>query len=163
VSLQKKVPNVRLVIAGNERTPEEFSGGAGVQNLGLLDKSNPSHLRTLLNAYREADVLALPSRHDPFPTVVREAMFFGLPCVASDIFAMSEMIVDGETGYLIPPENPEALTRRLELLLIDSEQRLRLGDAALERANSMFTWDRAGKKMHEILQQASSNSQSRPN
>jgi alpha-maltose-1-phosphate synthase len=163
MSLQKKVPSVRLIIAGNKKTPDEFSGIADIKNLGLLDKSNPSHLRILLNAYREADVLALPSRHDPFPNVIREAMFFGLPCVASDIFAMSEMIVDGETGYLVPPQNADALAMRLELLLLDRELCLRLGHAALKRANYMFTWDRAGKKMHEILLEASSRSQGRPN
>jgi alpha-maltose-1-phosphate synthase len=152
VSLQKKVSGVRLIIAGSEKTPAEFSGVANVNNLGFLEKSNPTHLRMLLNAYREADVFALPSRHDPFPNVIREAMFFGLPCVASDIFAMSEMIIDGETGYLVPSEDVAALAMRLELLLLDRERRLRIGNAALMRANSMFTWDRAGKTMHEVLQ-----------
>jgi glycosyltransferase involved in cell wall biosynthesis len=159
VSLQKKVPSVRLVIAGTETTPEEFSGIADVKNLGLLEKSNPFHLRMLLNAYREADVFALPSRHDPFPTVIREAMFFGLPCVASDIFAMSEMIIDGETGYLVPPEDVAALAMRLEILLLDRERRLRFGNAAIKRAHSMFTWDRAGERMHKVLQETSLRSQ----
>jgi glycosyltransferase involved in cell wall biosynthesis len=86
-------------------------------------------------------------------------MFFGLPSVASDIFAMSEMIVDGETGYLVPSENVAALAMRLEILLLDRERRLRLGNAALKRANSMFTWDRAGKTMHQVLQETSLRSQ----
>ena len=162
VSLQEKVPGVQLIIVGTEKTPDEFSGIADIRNLGLLEKSDPFHLRTLLSAYREADVVALPSRHDPFPNVIREAMFFGLPCVASDIWAMSEMIVDGETGYLVPPEDVNALVTRLELLLVDPERRLKLGHAARTRANSMFTWERTGKKMHDILQQISSPSRDRP-
>ncbi len=101
-------------------------------------------MQRLLQAYRDADVLVLPSRNDPFPTVIREAMFFGLPCVASDIWAMPEMIADGETGYLIPGEDAGGAGRPDEDPAGDAELRARFGKAARARAEAMFAWPAVG-------------------
>lgn len=141
------IPETRLVFAGTEKLPSEFEG-LNVEHLGLLDKSNPAQLKRLLQAYRAADILVLPSRHDPFPTVIREAMFFGMPCIASDIWAMSEMIVDGETGYLVPNEDSEALANAMVQLLSNAELRSQMGAAARMRAENKFSWDAVGKVLH---------------
>jgi glycosyltransferase involved in cell wall biosynthesis len=124
-----------------------------VEHLGLLDKANPDQLRVLLAAYRDADVLVLPSRHDPFPTVIREAMFFGVPCIASDIWAMPEMIEDGKTGFLVPVDDAEALSSKLELLLADTSLRAQMGQAARARAEAMFSWEAVAKALSDGLQQ----------
>ncbi len=107
----------RLVFAGSENLPVEFQSLGNVEHLGLLDKTDPVQLQRLLTAYRDADVFLLPSRRDPFPTVIREAMFFGLPCVASNIWAMQEMIEDGTTGFLVPMDDPDALFAKTASLL----------------------------------------------
>ena len=151
--LREQMPEARLLFAGAPVLPKEFEGLGNVEHLGLLDKSDPAQLQRLLQAYRDADVLVLPSRNDPFPTVIREAMFFGLPCVASDIWAMPEMIADGETGYLIPGEDAEALADRMKTLLGDAELRARFGKAARARAEAMFAWPAVGQVLHEGMQQ----------
>ncbi len=76
--------------------------------IGFLSKDNPAENQRIHDCYRTADVFCLPTRYDPFPTVVREAMFFRLPCVTIDIWAMPEMVVDGETGYTVPVNDPNA-------------------------------------------------------
>ena len=101
----------------------------------------------LLAAYRKADLLVLPSRHDPFPTVIREAMFFGLPCVATDIWAMAEMIQDGVTGYLVPPESPERLAQGMERILRDPVLQQSMGIAARKRAEQRFSWQAVGNAL----------------
>ncbi|WP_051978377.1 glycosyltransferase family 4 protein [Edaphobacter aggregans] len=150
--LQSSMTSARLVFAGAATLPAELSGLSNITHLGLLDKSDPAQLQRLLDAYRQADVLVLPSNHDPFPTVIREAMFFGLPCVASNIWAMPEMIVDGSTGFLIEPGDPEALCKRLELLLGNPDLRARLGQAARSLADTKFSWSSVGQVLHEGLQ-----------
>ncbi|HEY6412306.1 MAG TPA: glycosyltransferase family 4 protein [Edaphobacter sp.] len=152
--LRQQMPEARLLFAGAANLPKEFEGLGNVEHLGLLDKSDPAQLQRLLQAYRDADVLVLPSRHDPFPTVIREAMFFGLPCVASDIWAMPEMIVDGETGFLISGEDVPALAERLRTLLADAGLRERFGRAARLRAEAMFSWSAVGEVLHAGVQQA---------
>jgi glycosyltransferase involved in cell wall biosynthesis len=151
--LRKRLPEARLVFAGSESLPGELRSLGNVEHLGLLDKANPDQLRVLLAAYRDADVLVLPSRHDPFPTVIREAMFFGVPCIASDIWAMPEMIEDGKTGFLVPVDDAEALSSKLELLLADTSLRAQMGQAARARAEAMFSWEAVAKALSDGLQQ----------
>jgi glycosyltransferase involved in cell wall biosynthesis len=151
--LRKTVPQARLVYAGAEAMPVEFRSLDNVDHLGLLDKNNPGQLDRLLTAYRNADVLVLPSRRDPFPTVIREAMFFGLPCVASNIWAMPEMIEDGKTGFLVPVDDAAALANRVALLLGDEALRARMGQAARARAEARFSWDAVGGHMSSVLEE----------
>jgi glycosyltransferase involved in cell wall biosynthesis len=79
-------------------------------------------------------------------------MFFGVPCIASNIWAMSEMIVDGETGFLIPPEDVSALKQRLEQILFNSNLRASFGKAAQLRAARMFSWNAVGASLHNTLE-----------
>jgi glycosyltransferase involved in cell wall biosynthesis len=89
----------------------------------------------------EADVFVLSSRSEGMPVSVIEAMAAGLPVVASHVGGMSELVEDGETGFLVPPEDPTALTRVLATLLEDQALRRRLGDAGRERARREFDLD----------------------
>ena len=150
----KQLPAVRLVFAGSTLLPKDFAGMSNVEHLGMLDKNDPEQMQRLLQAYRDSDVFILPTRHDPFPTVIREAMFFGMPCIASDVWAMREMIVDGETGYLIPPNDPKALSERLAQLLGDAQLLHKFGCAARLRAEKMFRWEAVGDVLHTGIQRA---------
>jgi len=111
----------------------------------------------LLEAYRNADLFVLPSRRDPFPTVIREAMFFGMPCVASNIWAMPEMIEDGITGFLVPVDDAVALSSKMDLLLRDQPLRNRMGRAARARAEALFSWDSVGTVLSEGLERCRSS------
>lgn len=68
-----------------------------------------------------------------------EAMAAGKPVVASSVGGLLDLVVDGETGVLVPPRDPAALRSALQRLLGDRDLRLRLGAAARERARS-FSW-----------------------
>jgi len=155
--LRQALPEARLVFAGTQAVPAPFRSLDNVEHLGLLDKNNPEQFQRLLIAYRNADVLVLPSRRDPFPTVIREAMFFGLPCIATDIWAMSEMIDDGKTGFLIPVNDADALADRLAVLLGNQALRVQMGRAARARAEAKFSWDAVGKLMSSVLQRCVSD------
>ncbi len=83
-------------------------------------------------------VFALPSEIDKSPYSVLEAMFAGRPVVATDVGGIPEMVVDGETGLLVPPGDEAGIAAAITKLLGDDELRTRLGDAARVRAHDRF-------------------------
>jgi glycosyltransferase involved in cell wall biosynthesis len=105
----------------------------GVQGLDLLGERDdvPDLLAT-------ADVFVLPSKSEGMPISVLEAMAAGLPVVASAVGGVPEVVVDGETGFLVPPGDPEALADALGRLLADGELRRRMGAAGRRRAELRF-------------------------
>jgi glycogen synthase len=84
---------------------------------------------------RGASVRVVPSTwQDPCPTVVLEAMAHGRPVVASAAGGIVDMVVDGETGYLVPPSQPDALAEALRAVLAAPEESAAMGRAGRERA-----------------------------
>jgi len=81
-------------------------------------------------------------RSEGIPTTVEEAMALGIPIVATDVGGVREIVRDGETGFLVPTRDPEALVAATEPLLDDAPQRRRLGEAARARAVAEFNLDR---------------------
>jgi glycosyltransferase involved in cell wall biosynthesis len=147
-SVRQRLPSARLLVIGPERVETE---DAGVECLGFLDKNRPDHRAALLDAYASADVFCLPTRFEPFGIVFLEAMYFGLPCVGTNAWAVPEMITDGVTGYTVPVDDAAALADRLLRLLSDPALARRFGDAGREYARCHFTWPAvAGRMMRAI-------------
>jgi len=98
----------------------------------------------ILAEYRAADLFALASRvardgdRDGLPNVLAEAQSQGLACVASAVSAIPELIQDGRTGLLVPPESPPELARALEALIRDPARRRALGEAGRARVRANF-------------------------
>jgi len=98
----------------------------------------------LLEQYRAADVFALASRvahdgdRDGLPNVLMEAQSQDLPCLATNISGIPELVEAGVTGVLVPPESPEALARELQSLIADPARRRALGEAGRARVAARF-------------------------
>ena len=93
--------------------------------------------------YSQMDICVVPSRsHDPLPTAAIEAATAGLPCVATSMGGLPEIIEDGVTGLLVKGENPESLSDALEQLVTNPVLRFEMGAAARERAKSHFSRER---------------------
>src|SRR4029077_5775031 len=88
-----------------------------------------------------SQVFLLISRWEGFPRSILEAMRAGLPVVASDVGGVSESVVEGVTGFVVPAGDVEALVSRLELLLEFPPLRRRLGRAGRARYEAQFTFD----------------------
>ena len=80
--------------------------------------------------YRAMDVMVLPSLREGFPNVVLEAAASGIPVIATDVTGARDSVVRGETGLLIPPESPKAITETVLKLLREPEWRAQMGVAA---------------------------------
>jgi len=86
--------------------------------------------RALVELYRTADVFCLPTRGDCLPMVLAEAGAAGLPLVSTAIAGIPEIVREGETGLLVPPDDVTALGRALRALIEAPQLRRRLGDGA---------------------------------
>jgi glycosyltransferase involved in cell wall biosynthesis len=85
---------------------------------------------------RHVDVLVLPSRREPFGTVLSEAMAVGTPVVATRVDGLPEVVQDGVTGALVPPGDVDALAAAVLRVLARREE---MGAAAREAARRFHT------------------------
>lgn len=103
--------------------------------------------------YGQADLFVFPSHVECFPLVVLEAMQQGLPCVATEVGGIPDIVADGQTGLLIPPRDAAALAEAIGTLLGDAPRRQAMGAAARQRYEQLFTLDRFEQRLTEILLQ----------
>jgi len=96
----------------------------------------PGWQRGIGRALRSLDVFALPSHNEGMGKALVEAMYMGLPCVASDVGGVPELIASGENGLLVPPRRPGELAAALDQLAACGGLRQRLGEAAQRRARA---------------------------
>src|SRR5262249_13026438 len=85
------------------------------------------------NAWHSADVFVMPTRNEAFGLVYQEAAAAGLPAIGSCLNAVPEIIVDGETGLLIPPGNRAELIAALEAMIAAPDRRHRVGRGARQK------------------------------
>ena len=127
------VPRARLVLVGDgdERAPLERLAA----ELGLSERVRFEGWREDPRRYLTTfDVFALPSRFEGFPLAIIEAMLARLPVVATRVGSVPEAVADGETGLLVPSDDPPALATALRSLLGDPARRAALGAKGREHA-----------------------------
>ena len=107
--------------------------------------------------YRKADLFVLASRvggdgdRDGLPNVLMEAQSQALACIATTVSAIPELIVDGETGLLVPPEDPDALSGAIAGLAVNAERRLFLGRSGEARVRGAFSFAAGVDRLAEKL------------
>jgi len=89
---------------------------------------------------RTADVVVCAPWYEPFGIVPLEAMASGVPVVASAVGGLTDSVVDGVTGILVPPRDPAAIADALGELLADPARRLALGRAGRDRMEHGYAW-----------------------
>ncbi|MDQ3720423.1 MAG: glycosyltransferase family 4 protein [Actinomycetota bacterium] len=87
-----------------------------------------------------ADLLVLPSVREQFGQVLVEAMACGLPAIAVDAHGPAEIVDDGETGWLVPPDDEDAMVEALSEAVNGDTERRRRGDAAMAAARGRYSW-----------------------
>jgi len=166
-----------ILIAALHRLPrdlhwrlEHIGGGAELPALGALaarlgltdriDWRGAQDQTQVLARYRASDAFVLACRiasdgdRDGLPNVLVEASSQRLPCLSTTISGVPELIRDGDTGLLVPPEDPEALAHALERLIRNPALRARLGDAAEIRVRSHFDHHSSIRQLTALFQAA---------
>jgi glycosyltransferase involved in cell wall biosynthesis len=106
--------------------------------------------------YRRADVFCFPSRGDCSPRVVAEAMASGLPVVATDVGGIREMVVDGQSGLLVPAGSPRRFAEALGRMVNRPDERRAMGDAGLRLARTHHDAARNAEMLFDLLRRCSS-------
>lgn len=97
-------------------------------------------------------IFVLSTHFEGLPRSILEAMRAGLPVVASRVGGVEEEIVDGVTGYLVPPRSPEALADALAALIADGELRAQMGSAGRRRFEELFRLERMVQETAEVYE-----------
>lgn len=137
----RQVPDARFVVAGEgELRP--------VLERAIRDHHLEKHVLLLgfrpdvLSLHKAFDIFAMSSITEGLGTSLLDAMASGKPVVATAAGGIPEVVVDGETGFLVPPRDHEAMANSLVTLLKDEQLRQRMGRAGLVRARRKFSADR---------------------
>lgn len=155
--LRHRWPEVTYVFVGNGDQKESLRALAQalevarqVLFLGFRDDSEA--------LMKQFDLFCLPSLSEGLSSAILAAMASELPVVATRVGGIPELVVDGETGLLVPAGQAEALAAALDCLLEDSELRRRMGQAGRRRVETCFTLERklkeTEKSYQELLRQA---------
>ena len=132
-------PAWTLMIAGRDQDGNLARYRAFCDSHNLSDQVVFLGLRDDVAALLRTSQLHIhPSHTESLPIGVIEAMSAGLPVVATSVGGIPELVVDGETGFLVPPADPPALCAALERLITDAALRRRFGLAAEHRAKTLF-------------------------
>lgn len=150
--LLEAFPELVVLIAGEGHLRAQLTAQAtalGVEtHVRLL--GHRLDARELLDA---ADVFVLPSLHEGMPLAALEAMEASLPVVATRVIGSEEVVVDGETGLLVPAQNASALSQALSVLLADPLLRARQGRAGRRRYDAQFNRRRMAENTLAVYSQ----------
>ncbi|HEX6050821.1 MAG TPA: glycosyltransferase family 4 protein [Gemmatimonadaceae bacterium] len=149
------LPDATLVMVGRGDDVDRLRAKAAALGLGRSVQftgfvPDPA-LRALL---RHSAVFAMPSRGEGFGLVYLQAMRAGVPCLGSRDDAAADIIVDGETGLLVPHQDPDAIAGALVRLLTDDGMRRRMGEAGRRRFEATFTYPRFRSRLAALLGRA---------
>jgi len=131
-------PSARVLIVGDGPLRKKLEAQAVA--LGVQEHVKFTGYRTDIPAIlAAADVFVLASRYEGLPYTVLEAMAARKPVVATNVTGSRDAVVPGETGFLVPPEDPPALARAVLRLLADPQTARRMGEAGRRHVEQHFT------------------------
>ncbi|MBM3334371.1 glycosyltransferase family 4 protein [Candidatus Sumerlaeota bacterium] len=162
----KRFPNAAILIVGDVYKKNYAPRKALerlTEQLGIRDRVFfTGFRRNSAEVMRLLDVFVMPVRlPDGFGIVEIEAMLQGKPVVATNIGGSLDVVVEGETGFLVPPDNPDLLAEKIILLLDNPSLRVEMGEKGRQRVLQLFTIEHQVKQVVEIYHAAIRESRGR--
>lgn len=150
-----------LVVGGNSEdasesaTPEIGRLRGIAEEEGVVDSvqfTGRRHRAQLAQYYSASDVFVTTPWYEPFGITPVEAMACGRPVIGADTGGIRTTVVNGKTGFLVPPKNPGKLAERLAQLALNPELCERMGEAGRLRARRLYTWQRVGQDLLSVYE-----------
>ncbi len=142
--VRAEIPHAQLRLVGRQTL--QVKNEPGVTALGEVDDR-----RQLSRLYSAASVFCLPARFEPYGLVLVEAMGHGVPCVATRVGAIPEILADGTLGLLVDAEDVAGLADALITLLRDPELQARLSSRGRADVEATKTWDMVADRVVQTL------------
>ncbi len=150
------IEDVQLTLIGDRYWNEKY--GKKIDKLisslkveNKVDMMGRIKREELLEELRKADVLVLPSLYEGFGISIIEALGFGIPVIATNRGGPLEMINNGNEGFLVPPEDEEALKDKLKKLRDEPSTLKEMSERAIERYRKLPTWHESMEKARKFL------------
>lgn len=151
--LQADIPEAVVEFVGDgsrRQSLEDLAAQLGVERYCVFRGAVPH--REVLAHMRSAAVTVVPSRSEAWGSVAMESMAVGTPVIASRAGGLPELVRDGVDGYLVPPDQPEALREKLRALLLDGPAREAMGRNAREGFLERFEQSRSTAALADWLE-----------
>lgn len=155
--LRHEFPALRVIIVGGG---EAQAPGIKAELESLIDRLGLREVVSLLGNRSDVvdllaalDVATLSSDFEGTPLSVFEYMAAGLPVVSTDVGGVGDVVVEGETGFLVPRRNPVALADAIALLLRDPKLARRMGAAGRKRQRAEFTMAASAKRVEKLYEE----------
>jgi len=158
--LAKEIRELKIIAAGCGKSEVQMVIGEEVirfcRKNDLLSRTVfPGYVRDVREYIPAMDVACLtPIRNEGFSNAIIEKMAMGKPVVASDVGGTAEAVIDGTTGFIVPPGNPELLAERILFLYKNKEIRERMGRNARARVEEFFRLEKMVGKMDDFYREA---------
>lgn len=152
-ALRRQGHDLELVVIGSGPHASEavaVAAAAGVEDVRWVPWVDDAD--TLRSWYCASDVLVQPSLREAFGIVAVEAMGCARPVIGTEGTGLADVVVDGETGFLVPVRDSAVLATRLRILLVDGRLRAAMGEAARRRALGHYTRDRVVDRLVCVLE-----------
>lgn len=148
--LASRREDVTFIIVGEG--PEERSIRSRIEQLGLPARIRMVGFRQdLLNVFRSFDVFAIPSvEGDTIPQVLMQALAIGIPVVSTTVGSIPDVVIEGETGFVVPPRDAGALADRIAKLLDDAKLRARMGAQGRSLVQRCYSLDKMLDRMESV-------------
>ncbi|MCF6407881.1 glycosyltransferase family 1 protein [Chitinophaga filiformis] len=145
-----------LIVGGDADTAKELARLKQLaEDLKLSDKVyflGQKSRNELKYYYTAADLFITTPWYEPFGITPLEAMACGTPVIGSNVGGIKYSVADGQTGVLVPPKDPEALARKITMLLQSPALLREMGNNALRRVNRLFTWELVARDMQKVYE-----------
>lgn len=162
--IHAKYPDVRLlIVGGNTEDLEDTEGIPEMKRLenlaiklGIIEfvSFKGKKAREELKYYYSASEFFLTTPwYEPFGITPLEAMACGTPVIGSDVGGISYTVVDGETGYWVPPKSPKSLALKMTKLLDDPAKLKTMGTRARQHVRHNFTWQYVSQQIQDLYKQ----------
>jgi len=107
--------------------------------------------------YNGSDIFVMASQMESFGLVYAEAMACGLPVIGTSVGGVPEIIINNITGFLVPPDNPVELGKKIEIFITDEKKREKMGKAGMNRIQSRFNVKKTIDRLLGIFQSCIEN------
>ncbi|MBI5542152.1 MAG: glycosyltransferase family 4 protein [Bacteroidia bacterium] len=149
--LIKQNVNIQLTIVGS-KVPDEFSRPY-ITNYPMLNKNNPQELSIIDKLYIDAHFFILFPGAEMYGIVFCEAAAYGLPCISNSIGDISEIVINNETGIVLPRDSNYVDYAKQILFLIKNKEKYReMSVLSRKRFETVLNWNAFASKLHETIE-----------
>ena len=152
-----------LIVGGETREPDPLATPEIGRLMGIAQQEEVADAVTFVGSrgrrelrayYAAADLFVTTPWYEPFGITPVEAMACGVPVIGAAVGGIQATVSDNQTGFLVPPNDPDALANRMAVLIADMNLRAAMSLAGLQRAHSQYTWAKVADRVARVYQEA---------